>query len=167
MQIFFLDESPEKAAQYLCNKHVVKQCLETAQILCTIINKNVKGLKAPYKSTHVNHPCVLWAGESEKNYSWLVDHGFALCKEYTYRYNKDHKCEDVIDWCFEQYFIERFSFDYKYWTQPAQAIPDQYKHANPVKAYRDYYVYDKMQKIKCVWTRRNKPGWIKEYQIPA
>ena len=36
MQIFILDKDPQKAALYHNNKHVVKMCVESAQILCTI-----------------------------------------------------------------------------------------------------------------------------------
>lgn len=35
MNIFYLDGDVTKAAQYHCDKHVVKMVLETAQILCT------------------------------------------------------------------------------------------------------------------------------------
>ena len=35
MNIFFLDENPQKAAQSLCDKHVVKMVLETAQMCST------------------------------------------------------------------------------------------------------------------------------------
>jgi hypothetical protein len=35
MNIFYLDKDPKKAAQYSCDKHVVKMILESAQMLCT------------------------------------------------------------------------------------------------------------------------------------
>jgi len=35
MNIFYLDKDPVKAAQYSCDKHVVKMILESAQMLCT------------------------------------------------------------------------------------------------------------------------------------
>lgn len=37
MNIFFLDYSPAKAAEYHCDKHVVKMIVETAQILSTVV----------------------------------------------------------------------------------------------------------------------------------
>ena len=36
MNIFILDRDPVLAAQYQCDKHVVKMVLETAQIMSTI-----------------------------------------------------------------------------------------------------------------------------------
>lgn len=35
--------------------------------------------------------------ESYKNFRYLVMLGRALCREYSYRYGKKHKCEDVIN----------------------------------------------------------------------
>ena len=36
MNIFVVDEDPEVAARQLCDKHVVKMILESAQMLCTV-----------------------------------------------------------------------------------------------------------------------------------
>ena len=35
MNIFALDNDPETAAKYACDKHVVKMCTESAQLLST------------------------------------------------------------------------------------------------------------------------------------
>ena len=35
MNIFFLAKTPEKSAQYLCDKHVPKMIIESAQMLST------------------------------------------------------------------------------------------------------------------------------------
>ena len=92
MNIFILDQDPVKSAQFQCNKHVVKMCLETAQLLCSVFPSGL----APYKRTHYNHPCAKWARDSWCNYMWLISHGHALCNEYEYRYNKIHKCQEII-----------------------------------------------------------------------
>jgi hypothetical protein len=52
---------------------------------------------SPYRSTHVNHPCSIWVRESQHNYQWLLDHFEELCKEYTRRYGKIHKCEQYLN----------------------------------------------------------------------
>ena len=36
MNIFILDTDPKNAAMMLCDKHVVKMIVETAQMLCTV-----------------------------------------------------------------------------------------------------------------------------------
>ena len=49
MNIFVVDTYPVLAARALCDRHVVKMVLETAQILSTISG-------GPYRPTHQNHP---------------------------------------------------------------------------------------------------------------
>jgi len=78
MNIFILSQDPHKAAQYMCDKHVVKLLLESAQILSTVS-------QGPYKPTHQNHPCTLWTAQGRDNYHWLVEHALELCREYTHR----------------------------------------------------------------------------------
>ena len=59
MNIFYLDKDPQQAAKYHCDKHVVKMILESAQMLCTVVNEISGGQVTPYKSTHKNHPCKI------------------------------------------------------------------------------------------------------------
>ena len=40
MNIFFLDKSPDLSAQYLCDKHVPKMLLESAQMLSTALHSH-------------------------------------------------------------------------------------------------------------------------------
>src|ERR1700756_168681 len=98
MNIFALDLSPVKSAEYACDKHVVKMIIETAQLLSTAIHIQVPRNEnyLLYKTTHVHHPCSKWTRESRENFEWLVDYGIALSKEYTVRYGKYHKCEPTI-----------------------------------------------------------------------
>ena len=58
MNIFILDKDPKTAAEYHCDKHVLKMILETAQMLCTAHWET--GGQAPYRATHKNHPCTKW-----------------------------------------------------------------------------------------------------------
>lgn len=95
MNIFATDPSAIKCAEYLDDKRVVKMVLETAQLLATSINLN--GGKATYKSTHINHPCAIWARKSQANYLWLLMHFNALLVEYANRFGKRHKCADYFD----------------------------------------------------------------------
>ena len=55
MNIFAVDVSPEKAAQALCDAHVVKMILESAQLLST--QDRIRGLDRGYRLTHAEHPC--------------------------------------------------------------------------------------------------------------
>ena len=78
--------------------------LESAQLLCGvfIIWLSQTYVNVPYKLSHKNHPCSIWARENISNYLWLCELGLELCKEYTYRYGRRHKSQDVIEWCIEK-----------------------------------------------------------------
>jgi len=103
MNIFVSSFDPIESAQFLDDKRVVKMCLESAQILSTVMNEN--GLNGPYKTTHKNHPIVKWVKESSENYWWLIEHFSALCDEYNLRFNKEHKCNQHYDTFVDGYFM--------------------------------------------------------------
>lgn len=157
MNIFVLDKIPEAAAQYHCDKHVVKMILESAQMLCTVANE--LGLTTPYKTTHKNHPCTKWARESKANYRWLLDLFIALHYEWQYRYNHktNHKSFDKLLVGLD-YQLVLDSLPDLGLTPFAQAMPDNYKDIDAVKAYRAYYLGDKADLL--YYTKRNKPNWM-------
>ena len=149
MNIFALDLDPIMAAEMHVDKHIVKMPLESAQMLCTLNAPN-----APYKPTHINHPCTLWAGATSGNYDWLVRLGLALCDEYTHRYGKEHKCQAVI----EKLRSPPASVPVGPLTSFALAMPDECKHDDAVQAYRRYYRTHKAH--LGTWKRRKRPGWM-------
>ena len=152
MNIFFLDYDVVKCAKYHCDKHVVKMILETAQLLCSA--HHVTGGSAPYKLSHKNHPCSIWARKSLSNYLYLCELGLELSKEYTYRYGKRHKSQDVIEWC----LINKPNIPDIGFTEPAMAMPDEYKVKSVVESYRNYYMGAKSG--FAVWKNREKPFWF-------
>lgn len=163
MNIFFLDEDPKLAAQYMCDKHVVKMVLESAQLLCTAHHISPAIINYPtnitfYKKTHENHPCAVWCRKNQMNYLWLANHAIELCKEYTFRYGKVHKTQPLIIWLRNNFPTIPLSL----MSDPPQCMPEMYKRKDVVEAYRAYYILDKMKKIQCNWTKRDKPYWIKE-----
>ena len=96
MNIFALDNDPRLAAMMMCDKHIVKMVLESAQMLCTAIN--YKGGVTPYKTSHTNHPCTIWTRASQENFRWLTEHAKELNAQYRKRYNKrtNHKSWEII-----------------------------------------------------------------------
>ena len=157
MNIFVLDKDPTKAAQYMCDKHIPKMILETAQLLCSAYDD------APYKRTHYNHPCAVWTRQSQNNYSWLILHGYALQEEYFKRYGKRHKSFDVIVWCYEN--RQRLNIADLGLTSFALCMPDQYKVGDVVESYRQYY---RLGKTFAKWDRLgNRPEWMdnNDYRI--
>ena len=157
MNIFFLDYDVKKCAQYHVDKHVVKMILETAQLLCGVHHLTPQVTpQVPYKLSHKNHPCSIWTRESLSNYLYLCELGLELCKEYTYRYGKRHKSQDVIEWCVTN---KPSIVDIGY-TQPPKAMPDEYKVDSVVESYRNYYRGAKVS--FAVWKNREKPFWFEE-----
>lgn len=153
MNIFYLDKNPKICAKYHNDKHVVKMILETAQLLSSA--HWMTGSEAPYKKTHVNHPCAIWTRQSIDNYNWLCELGLYLSIEYTSRYNKTHKTSSVIWWLTENKpNLPDIGF-----TEPPQAMPDPYKVPNnPVQAYRNYYLGEKLS--FSTWKTGIIPDWL-------
>lgn len=158
MNLFFLHFNPVIAAQTQCDKHVVKMTLETAQILSTVCTKYSLIDDLFYKSTHSNHPVVLWTGESYSNFLWVVQHGLALSREYTRRYKKIHKSESVIRRV--AMMMHLINFPSVEFTYPKLCMPDNCKieDGNVVKSYRNFYIIEKRKFAK--WKLGNTPYWM-------
>lgn len=157
MNVFVLSSDPVEAARMLCDRHVVKMCLESTQILSTVLWK--MGHMAPMRPTHRNHPCTVWAGSTSSNFEWLLIHGLAIFDEYTFRYGRIHASR----WKIEEIAADRTRPPVGPLTDFVQAVakvpgcvgPD------PVAAYRTFYVADKWPFAR--WARgRSAPIWWKE-----
>lgn len=164
MNIFFLDENPKLSAQYHVDKHVVKMILETAQLLCSVhhvtdqVNDQVND-QVPYKLSHKNHPCAVWARQSLSNYLYLCELGLELGKEYTHRYGKRHKSIEVVLWC----IVNKPNIPDIDFTQPAMAMPDEFKTDSVVESYRNYYMGAKINLAS--WKNREKPFWFGKKEL--
>lgn len=169
MNIFRLDNNPVKAAEFLCDRHVHKMVLETAQILC-FAHHNMGTSKAdiPYKlnKAHLKHPTVLWCQDSEDNYEWTLAHGLAISTEYIFRYGKQHASHSVLEWA--------GFFRLKSYTNKGLAIPQCFgKYGNEcidlndsVAGYRNYYNVVKRYEMKtgCKWEKgRKSPDWYENF----
>lgn len=156
MNIFALDLDPKLAAQYHCDRHVVKMLLESCQILSTVMHLN--GAGGPYKPTHRHHPCVKWAGASQQNFDWLKRLMNHLCAEYTARYGKVHKCQQylsILDCTLPDIGQTPFSL----------AMPNQYRSPDAIEAYRAYYLGEKARFAK--WKASITPFWWIRVDNPA
>lgn len=157
MNIFFLDQDPEKAARYQCNKHIVKMVLESAQLLSTAHHEtNSKYAPLLYKATHKNHPCSVWTRSSQANYNWLYRHFLFLSDEYFRRYDKVHKTARLYsDLLGHTPDIPDVGF-----TEPALAMYDECKCECPVESYRRYYRVKKRE-IDMRWPENQVPDFMK------
>lgn len=161
MQIFILDKNIKQNAKYYTDKHIIKIPLEIAQMISTAYHTlNTENLPEFIfkKSSYINHPCNIWVRESLSNFKYACKLGLALYNEYQYRYNKPYKMQRVK---------KIFEYGLKYppkikdsnLTPFAQAIKEDCKHKDTVKAYRKYYLKYKTHLFS--WKKRKKPNWIK------
>ncbi len=133
MNIFYLDKDPVVAAQMMCDKHVVKMILESAQMLSTahrVLDGDKKAdSRGLYKMVHKNHPCSKWVRECDANYEWLWNHMDA-------------------------------NIPYGDFTEPPQCMPPYCKGTDTVNSYRTYYILEKSGFAN--WTKRNMPEWFND-----
>lgn len=164
MNIFFLDNCPVQSAKWLVNSHM-KMLLEFCQMGCTAYH--LQNVEAPYKSSHINHPSSRWLRASYDNFLWGIEHAYAIANEYTERYGKRHKSEDVLDWIESNMW--QLSFDSNHLTPYAIAISDdsicrtlpEFNQVDTVGKYRAYYFFDKSH--LAAWkNENNKPHWYNQ-----
>ena len=158
MNIFFLDKNPQKAAEYLCDKHVPKMLLESSQMLCTAVQRHLGAVEDLYKPAYPKHPMTIWVGESQGNFSWALKNAIAINKQYEDRFHKKHKSMSIIN------YIRHWAFQYDIpggtMKAPPQCMPDEHKANDYVVAYRRYYMKDKAYFAK--WEKcTGSPYWWK------
>ena len=158
MNIFYVDRDPTTAAQMMCDKHVVKMILESAQMLSTahrVLDGNEYADKVGlYKMSHKNHPSTKWVCSSYQHYKWLYDHMVALMQEYTYRYSKHHATERLL------VPLETYpqAITVAGFVDPPQCMPELCKSEDTVIAYQNYYIIEKSD--FATYKRRQMPEWF-------
>jgi hypothetical protein len=186
LNIFVLDEDPEKAAEYHFDKHVVSQILEGTQMACTAHwialfleepkeNCNFRTKKEmseylqqkypyghnkrpPYKLTHINAPITQWVAKDKKNYLWLISLIKSLGTQFKLRYKKDHKCMEHLSWLENN--IPSCCKDSDEKISFYNNVPEEFKLENVVESYRNYYILGK--KDIASWEKiDNIPYWYK------
>lgn len=184
MNIFVLDNDPIKAAQMLCDKHIPKMIVESAQMLSTA-HRMLDGtpIKRPSKSgktiqtyytlgedkddlyylaVHKNHPCTVWTMESIQNYQWHHKHWEAMAYEYEFRRGRVHKTYELLKTIL---WIPPHNISDKGLTEFPQAMnhyPQCKVPGNAVQAYRNYY-HEAKPFAKWEWGRQ-APEWWKGYK---
>ncbi|MGA0351997.1 MAG: hypothetical protein ACO3MF_04565 [Acholeplasmataceae bacterium] len=182
MNVFVLNENPNSAAVAQCDKHVVKQPLESSQMLCTA-HRVCDGhrIKAPsgsgktmrwqyfikddrndilYKAAHENHPCSIWTRESTDNYMWHYEHFVALCREYKYRYGREHASFTQLGEILKTPPKRLKRGPMTPFAIAMGAQPQCIHTGEPVKSYREYYM-TKQSQFDMKWTNRQIPEWFK------
>jgi hypothetical protein len=84
-----------------------------------------------------------------------LEHGGALSIEYTSRYQKIHASSQAITWCSKN--VQNLKFAQEALTPHPQCMPDEFKAADTVTAYRNYYLGAKAAFAK--WPEGKVPYW--------
>ena len=171
MNIFVTDPDPVISAQTLCDKHVVKMVLESAQMLSTAwrepndlrsseFSSRYADEHELYKTAHPNHPCSIWVRQARENYKWLYRHFVALCEEYTHRYGKSHASARLKEPLMRRPFkpsalLDAIEEPYGF----VLAMPDEYKSDDVFDSYQKYLINEKQHFAKWEKDPSRKPTW--------
>ena len=192
MNIFALSKCPQESAKQMLDKHIVKMPTETCQMLHTNAlyfqfvelhdkEPSLRELKAFHqeigselmKPAMLNHPSTIWARQSRENFDWLYHHGMALCKEYTYRYGKEHGTYERMRNCHSLSRTESayLGFPHSGLTPVTIAMDDSYRLDRNVfcedqydewdfviESYRHYYMEGKWKIAE--WKKDRRPDWF-------
>lgn len=176
MNIFVLDRDPIKAAQMMCDAHVVKMIVESCQLLSTHdrLTNRWYDESLLYKSTHQQHPCRICLS-NEANRKWLERHLNGLIFEYRLRFGKVHACSNMIHkyWHVSDCIFHKGSDEHSAvvdfisdrQTLP-KCMPDEFKAGGDdidsvVESYRNYYKYKQKTMKIFRYTYRDMPEWLK------
>jgi hypothetical protein len=154
LNIFVVDPDTTKSAQALDDLRLNKMIIETGQLLSTAMRAQGYQGNDIYKSTHINHPCAIWARTSSENYKWLLLYMSDCVEEWQVRFNKNHNSYRIFnDLCGGPKLMPQGPL-----TPFANCTP--YKDMGTFDAYK-LTLIDKWAKDKRPprWTNRNKPTW--------
>jgi len=184
MNIFILHKDPYTAATMLCDKHIPKMIVESAQMLSTV-HRMLDGMPEKRKSksgkttqtyytfsdgrdelyylaVHKYHPCTTWTAESVSNYEWHFEHFRGMAKEYQFRRNKTHATWDKLGRLLKDPPKNIRNIGLTEFAQAMSHYPDCKVDGDAVQAYRNYYHFAKPF-AKWNWGRK-APDWWKGYQ---
>jgi hypothetical protein len=163
MNIFVLDENPIAAARAMDCVRVPKMVVESAQMMASALRRHgatdeqmpLTKSGTPYKGGYAHHPCTVWAGDSRENFDWLADHAHKLLCEYYERFGKEHACTIPV---MQMYNMDEMIPEGEL-TPFAQAMPDEYRDDDAVKAYRAYYKSKVDSPGGVHYRHTNPPDW--------
>lgn len=153
MNIFFVSTDPGEAAAMLCDKHIGKMLIESAQLMSTAWHS--VGRPVGYKPTHQNHPCAVWTRLSDKHYAWVLEHAKELGAEWRRRFVKQHATE--------VYVLQQLDLAFPgngAWIQPPQCMPEEFRQSSTVEAYRHYYRNKSLSMVMKWSDPATAPSWF-------
>ena len=175
MNIFATSSNPKVAAQDLCDKHVHKMIVESAQMLANGFSldrmaqgdcpRNQKG--QPRSHGYSKHPCTLWCYETRGNMKWLIEHALEMGRERSYRWKDkpEHFSIAFIRWSKDN--VHDSLAPIGKLTDFAIAISEdmncrKVEGFDQLSAIQKYRLYIQMDKPFAKWTKRKTPKWFKK-----
>ena len=161
MQLFVLDYVPRRAAGMLCDVHLRKMCLETAQILSSVLflqgRELAPGMPKVYNPAHP----VIQAVDTPLKINWVILYNKALHREYFRRFGRKHAYRFLCS----QYRKRLWSCGVKLQKKDlsfARNFKDvEISEPDIVRAYRSYYCYKKTLLHRWSYTNTPEPEWLK------
>ncbi len=160
MQLFVLDYDPQRAAQMLCDVHLRKMCLETAQILsAAAVNLHLALPEILPKPYNRHHPAVKMLALPSM-LQWTLQYNRFLHGEYFFRFGKSHVYSYLIN-----IYAELLSPYAAADNTALKTLCGVFKDFTPqssdiVEAYREYYLFKKTQMRSWHYSRRQEPVWL-------
>ena len=164
MQLFILDEHPEKVPRMLCDAHVRKMCLETAQILSGILFLRSIPLAAGMpRAYNCNHPVIRAVAGSDFKTAYTLTYNEALHGEYFYRFSKLHRYAALCP----AYRIKLFPDGGEQELCPDWSFARSFKDFIPrssglTASFREYYCYKKKVIASWRYTARQMPDLLRD-----
>lgn len=152
MNIFYISPDPRECAQALDQLRLNKMQIETAQLISNGLRANgCRGLHL-YRSTHVHHPCTLWAAKNVRHMSWLIQYLHELYMEWGWRTpeRSTHRSGEMADW----FYVDLLTTEIPLlpWEDPPNVTP--FPQMPVIEAYK--------QTLRNKWaTGKRRPNWKK------
>ena len=160
MNIFVLDEEPAVAAQMLCDCHLRKMCVETAQILSGVMLRRWMALlDGMPKPQNINHPVIVAADSTADATNWTCFYFYSILREFHIRFKKHHKYFAIFPLYFDSLVGINLSDDH---SKLATCCGDlDVSGLDIVSAYRKYYTKVKKPQLsaKNMWKFTNRKDW--------
>lgn len=170
MNIFVLARYPAAAVSLLADVHVHKMCLETAQILSSVIVRDLGKEVLFYildaggpKAYNIMHQAIQAVQLNNGTAGWLLDYNRALHCEYEYRFGKQHAYSNLVQ-LYAAIFRDAHVVHYNAETYKlfCRCFGDfKPSHGNLVLAYRDYYKHKKQTICNWKYTNKSEPSWLR------
>lgn len=151
--IYYLDEDPNRCAQYHCDQHVRDMLPDYGKLLETAMWEDWPDRRQyadpPYA---LDHPCVLWLRQGQLNFRYLRLLAAYLNDEHKHRFGYHHPLGDIYP-TYMCYRLPHASF-----TPPPHAVvmPEQIRDS-VVETNRVYY---RALPFKLCYSRRCIPHWL-------